>query len=98
VSASTVTHAAGDIEALLLALGVLHTHFAGLQRGQHRRVTRRDADFAHLRRREHHRGHARMDFTLCGYDVDVDLSHDLVSVDYWNFFAFSTASSIVPTM
>ena len=54
----------------------------------------RDADLAEPRRRIDHPGHAVMDFAFRGYDVYVDGCHVL----YWNFFAFSTASSIVPTM
>ena len=46
--------AAADEEMLLLAVGRLHAHFAGLEQRQQRRVTRRDAELALRTRREHH--------------------------------------------
>ena len=54
----------------------------------------RDADLAAHGRRKDHRSLARVDLALCADDIDVDrVRHDQVSV-----FAFSTASSMPPTM
>jgi multidrug efflux pump subunit AcrA (membrane-fusion protein) len=85
-------HSAGDVEEQLFALRSLHAHAAGLEGGEERRVVRRDADIAELRRRINHRGGTGEDFALGADDVDVDRAH------YCSFLAFSTASSIVPTM
>ena len=86
--------AAADPEQQLLAGRRLHPHFAGFHGGQERRMPRRDADLAADCRREDHRGLAGVDLALGADDIDVDrVRHDQVSV-----FAFSTASSMPPTM
>ena len=46
--------AAADIERLLFVALGLHAHFAGLERGEQRRVARRDAELALRARHEHH--------------------------------------------
>ena len=85
--------AAHPEQQLFAALG-LNPHFAGLQRGEQGRVPRRDTDLAAGGRREHHRGGTRVDLAFGADDVDVDrVRHDQDSV-----FAFSTASSMPPTM
>ena len=104
VSASTVTRC-GWIsiappptrEELLFARRRLHADFARLERRQQRRVTRRDADVAHDRGREHHRGFAREDLAFGADDVDVDGCHGRIA-GYCSVFAFATASSMAPTM
>jgi hypothetical protein len=60
---------------LLFAARDLHAHFARLERGEQRCVSRRDADLAHHRRCEHHRGFAREDLAFGADDIDVNGSH-----------------------
>ena len=49
---------------------------ARLERGQERRMPRRDADVAHHRRRENHRGFARENLAFGADDVDVNCCHE----------------------
>ena len=89
--------AAADVERLLFLAFRLHAHFAGLQRGQQRRVTRRDAELALRARREHHARLAREDLSFGADDVDVNgVGHDCALKP--SVLAFSTASSMAPIM
>ena len=59
----------------------------------------RNANLTHLGRREHHSTLAGPDFLLRTDDVDLNrIGHDRYWFAYETVFAFSTASSIPPTM
>ena len=94
--------AAGNEKRLLLALLGLHPHFAGLEFGQHGGVARRDTDLAHFRGRKHHIGGAGENLRLGADDINVKghcHSIDLaLPATGYSCLAFSTASSMVPTM
>lgn len=60
------------LKKVFLAVRVLDMNLTGFQRRQQWRVARRYADLAHVRRREHHRCLARMNFAFGGNDVDVN--------------------------
>ena len=86
--------AARHVEELLLAGRRLHADFAWPECRQERCVPRSDADIAHDRRHDDHRGFAREDLAFGANDIDVDgRGHGYCSV-----FAFATASSMSPTM
>ena len=86
--------AAADVDRVL-AVGRLHAHFARLQKSEERRMPRRDPEFPFAAGREHHLGGARENLALGADDVDLNgvrFGH------YCSVFAFSTASSMPPTM
>src|SRR6266480_2474500 len=87
--------AAAAEEVVLLAVGGPHSHLTGLQQREQRRVPGVDAEVTLGGRRKHHRRGAREQLALGADDVDVDggcFGH------YCSVFAFSSASSIEPTM
>jgi hypothetical protein len=70
--------------------------------GLERRVLGKDSELAGFSRRDDHLGGAGEDLLLRAHDVDVQgLGHDVflwTPTPYWSVFAFSSASSIGPTM
>ena len=89
--------AAQDEHELLLGLARdLDAHRAGLDLREQRRVPRIDAELARDAGKDD-------DLRLAGEDLlfgadDVDVDRGAIVVAYWSVFAFSKASSIVPTM
>ena len=71
-------HAARDVKEMLVALGILNTHFARLQRRQQGCVPGRYSHFAHFRGREHHDRITGVNLAFCRYDVDFNRGHELV--------------------
>src|SRR5690606_19357579 len=97
--------AAGDGEVQLGAVGQRDHHLARLEPGDQRRMTRRDAQLAQLAGGHDQGGLAVEDLLLGADDVATDGAHaaSLCSVGGEDraqaiFLAFSTASSMVPTM
>ena len=85
--------AAADIEKLFFAFHRLHPHLARLEEREQRCVPRSDAKLALGRRQEHHLRRARINLALGADDVDLyGAGH------YCSVLAFSTTSSIEPTM
>src|SRR5262249_5896223 len=68
-------------------------HCAGLDAGDERRMAGGDAELARLTRQHDGLGFAGVNRLLGAYDIHVDSG-----VRHQSFFAFSCASSIVPTM
>src|ERR1019366_1730064 len=83
---------AADEEQVFFALGRSNPHLTRLEQRQQWRVARRDTDLALRGRQEHHARGTGEDLPFGTNDVDLDRVH------YCSVFAFSTASSIVPTM
>jgi hypothetical protein len=95
-------HPPGHVKELLWLTLHLYPDFTRPQARQQWRVARRDTDLAHFRRRKHHIGGAGENLSLGADDINVKghcHSIDLaLPATGYSFLAFSTASSMVPTM
>ena len=94
--------ATGDVEETLFLTLVVHAHFTGSQVHHHRRMARRDAHLAVLAGRNDQIALSGPDLAFGADDVDLDCAHNSTAFgrnrSYCSVLAFSTASSMVPTM